>query len=92
MKLLNGIASAWAWIALITGVAVSWVVVSIVFILTVPFDTQGREIRISMIGRGANGVQSAYDPREGVQTTFSYSYLTDLGVPLTDGGNTLTDS
>jgi hypothetical protein len=39
--------------------------------LQVPFDPQGREIRISMIGKAANGVQSAYDPREGVQTTIS---------------------
>lgn len=39
------------------------------FPLQVPFEAVGREIRISMIAKSAAGVQSAYDPREGVQTT-----------------------
>lgn len=54
------------------------------FPLAVPFDPQGREIRISMIAKSAAGVQSAYDPREGVQTTFTPPAVLD-GVLTLDG-------
>lgn len=54
------------------------------FAFQVPFDPQGREIRLSMIGKSAAGVQSAYDPREGVQTTFTPPSILD-GILTLDG-------
>lgn len=53
-----------------------------------PFDPQGREIRISMIGKSAAGVQSTYDPREGVQTTIYIPSPTENIVVY--GGNVVT--
>lgn len=57
---------------------------SIGFPFAVPFDPQGREIRISMIGVSGTGVQSTYDPREGVQTTFT------TASPVIYGGDIVT--
>lgn len=48
--------------------------------LAVPFEGSGRDIRISMIGVAANGVQSTYDPREGVQTTIALPSVIDTVV------------
>lgn len=61
----------------------------------IPFDPQGREIRISMIGKSAEGVQSTYDPREGVQTTFQPpsvfdGIVTHEGAVVTHEGNIVT--
>lgn len=42
-----------------------------------PFEGSGRSIVISQIGVAANGVQSAYDPREGKQTTILLPSVTD---------------
>lgn len=53
---------------------------SVGFAFNVPFEGSGREIRISMIGKAANGVQSAYDPREGVQTTITPPSVLDNAV------------
>lgn len=50
----------------------------------VPFEGSGREIRISMIGKAANGVQSCYDPREGVQTVIEIPSVLD-GILTLDG-------
>ena len=63
--------------------------------LAVPFSAVGRDIRISMIGIAASGVQSTYDPREGVQTVVSIpsvfdSVLTLDGFTLTLDGDVLT--
>lgn len=58
------------------------------FPLAVPFEGSGREIRISMIGKSAAGIQSAYDPREGVQTTFTPPSPLDSAV--TYGGEIVT--
>lgn len=65
--------------------------------LAIPFEGSGREIRISQIGVAANGVQSAYDPREGVQTTILLpsilsGVLTLDGETLTLDGDVLTES
>jgi 1-acyl-sn-glycerol-3-phosphate acyltransferase len=50
VRFWNGIASAWAWIALILGVAVSFFVVAAVLALTFPFDRRrlaaGRTFRV----------------------------------------------
>lgn len=54
------------------------------FAFAVPFDPQGREIRISMIGKAASGIQSCYDPREGVQTTIDPPSILD-GILTLDG-------
>lgn len=56
--------------------------------LAVPFSAVGRWIRISMIGVAASGVQSTYDPREGVQTTVFVPSPTDNIV--TYGGEVVT--
>jgi hypothetical protein len=58
------------------------------FAFNVPFEGSGREIRISMIGKAANGVQSTYDPREGVQTTITPPNPLDTVLSL--DGDTLT--
>ena len=50
MRLFSGIASAWAWVALILGVALSFFVVLAVAIVTLPFDRRrlvaGRTFRV----------------------------------------------
>jgi 1-acyl-sn-glycerol-3-phosphate acyltransferase len=50
MRLWSGIASAWAWFALVLGVIMSFFVVATVFIVTVPFDRRrlvaGRTFRL----------------------------------------------
>lgn len=52
--------------------------------LAVPFSAVGRYIRISMIGVSSTGVQSTYDPREGVQTTVFIPPATDNIVVYND--------
>jgi hypothetical protein len=52
---------------------------SIGFPANFAFDGKG-EIRISMIGVAANGLQSAYDFREGVQTTITIPSVLDTVV------------
>jgi 1-acyl-sn-glycerol-3-phosphate acyltransferase len=50
MRLFSNIASAWAWVALVTGVIITFFVVAMVFLLTVPFDRRrlvaGRTFRL----------------------------------------------
>ena len=50
MKLFSGLASAWAWVALVSGVIVSFAVVAPVWVVTVPFDRRrlvaGRTFRL----------------------------------------------
>jgi hypothetical protein len=61
--------------------------------LAVPFDLQGREIRLFLVSRTATGVRSVQDVREAEQMVFTpnstLGILTDSGSSLSDGGDVL---
>lgn len=56
MKLMRDLASAWAWVALVTGIFVSFLVTTVVFVVTFPFDWRrlaaGRVFRLCGVALG----------------------------------------